>query len=157
MEDRLFHNVIQVGMVVSELEKTLDNFQKILGIGPFRIAEYPPKDDGACMREYQGEPADFTAKFCFFHFGNIELEVIQPLSGKSIWSDFLEEHGPGLHHIKFSMDRLEPARQRLEQEGFRCVQQGAAVGPNKGKVWAYYDLDGALPLCIEIMNEVIEP
>ena len=157
MEDKLFRSVIQIGMVVADLEKTLDNFQKLLGIGPFRVAEYPPEDDRGCMREYLGEPGDFTGKFCFFQFGNIELEVIQPLSGQSIWRDFLEKHGPGLHHIKFSMDRLEPAQRRLEGAGFRCVQRGAAVGPNKGKVWAYYDLEDALPLCVEIMNEVIEP
>lgn len=156
MTEKLFRNVIQIGMVVSDLEKTLTNFQNLLGIGPFRISEYPPKDDPNCMREYMGQPGDFTAKFCFFHFGNIELEVIQPISGHSIWSDFLEKHGPGLHHIKFSMDHLTPARKQLESNGFPCVQQGAAVGPNRGKVWAYYDMQDALPLCIEIMNEVIE-
>lgn len=157
MDEQLFRNLIQVGMVVSDLDKTLEAFQSLLGIGPFRIAEYPPAGEENCLREYQGKPADFTAKFCFFHFGNIELEVIQPLSGDSIWSDFLREHGPGLHHLKFSMDRLEPARRQLEEHGFRCVQQGAAVGPNKGKVWAYYELQKDLPLCIEMMNEVIDP
>ena len=118
MDELLFRNPIQVGMVVSNLDQTLEKFQSLLGIGPFRMVEYPPA---------------------------------------GIWSDFLREHGPGLHHLKFSMDRLEPARRQLEEHGFHCVQQGAAVGPNKGKVWAYYELQKDLPLCIEIMNEVIEP
>ena len=114
MDDLLFRNPVQVGMVVSDLDQTLEKFQSLLGIGPFRMAEYPPAGEEGCLREYQGKPADFTARFCFFHFGNIELEVIQPLTGNSIWSDFLREHGPGLHHLKFSMDRLEPARRQLD-------------------------------------------
>ena len=84
------------------------------------------------------------------------LEIIQPLKGESIWRDFLQTHGPGIHHLKFSVDHLSPADEYLRGQGFACVQQGAAVGPNKGKTWAYYDLEGTLPLCIELMNEVIE-
>lgn len=157
MGEGTFRKVIQIGMVVEDLDKTLQAFEQLLGIGPFRVVEYPPADEPWCRREYKGQPADFTARFSFFHFGNIELEVIQPLEGESIWRDFLRTHGPGLHHLKFSVDRLEPADRFLRQQGFACGQQGAAVGPNKGKTWAYYDLDGALPLCIELMNEVIEP
>lgn len=155
MEKDLFRHMIQVGLVVSDLENTLDNFEKLLGIGPFRIVDYPPVDEPDCLRMYQGNPSDFTAKFCFFDFGNIELEIIQPLSGSSIWLDFLNEHGPGIHHLKFSMDHQQPARQHFEANGFQCVQEGAAVGKNKGKVWSYFDLQDKLPFCVEIMNEVI--
>lgn len=155
MEKDLFQKMIQIGLVVSDLDTTLKNFEQMLGIGPFRVVEYPPAGQSECMRIYHGEPSDFTAKFSFFDFGNIELEVIQPLSGHSIWHDFLEEHGPGIHHLKFSMDYQQPARQHLEAHGFRCIQEGAAVGKNTGKVWSYYDLQGSLPFCVELMNEVI--
>lgn len=156
MKTELFRNVIQIGMVVEDLDKTLQTFESLLGIGPFRITDYPPAGEPDCQREYRGANADFTARFSFFHFGNIELAIIQPLKGESIWRDFLQTHGPGIHHLKFSVDHLSPADEYLRGQGFACVQQGAAVGPNKGKTWAYYDLEGTLPLCIELMNEVIE-
>lgn len=158
MDETLFRNVVQVGMVVSDLDQTLEKFQSLLGIRPFRTVEYPPVGEEGCLREYRGKSGDFTARFCFFNLGGIELEVIQPLTGDSIWSDFLRDHGPGLHHLKFPVDRLEPARRQLEENGFRCVQQGAAAGPNKGRMWVYYEHEPQkdLPLCIEIMNEVID-
>lgn len=79
---KTFSKPIQIGLIVSDLETTLDNLQKIFGIGPFRIVNYPPEGMENIERMYQGEPADFTAKFCFFDLGNIEFEIIQPLSGK---------------------------------------------------------------------------
>ena len=88
MDKTLFRNVVQVGMVVSDLDQTLEKFQSLLGIRPFRTVEYPPVGEEGCPREYRGKSGDFTARFCFFNLGGIELEVIQPLTGDSIWSDF---------------------------------------------------------------------
>ncbi|GAH89611.1 unnamed protein product, partial [marine sediment metagenome] len=32
------------GVVVKDLEKTLDTFTNIVGIGPFKVFDSPPKD-----------------------------------------------------------------------------------------------------------------
>ena len=71
---------IQIGLIVKDLEKTLENLQNIFGIGPFRIVDFPPKGHENIKMMYKGEDGNFTAKFCFFDFENIEFEIIQPLS-----------------------------------------------------------------------------
>ena len=38
-----------------------------------------------------------------------QIELIQPLEGRSIYSDFLQAHGPGLHHIRFSVEPFDAA------------------------------------------------
>ena len=118
-------------------------------IARFRNGSYRRKKDGGYI--LAGKSADWTV--------HEDWEMLldgRELKGESIWRDFLQTHGPGIHHLKFSVDHLSPADEYLRGQGFACVQQGAAVGPNKGKTWAYYDLEGTLPLCIELMNEVIE-
>lgn len=65
MKTELFRNVIQIGMVVEDLDKTLQTFESLLGIGPFRITDYPPAGEPDCQREYRGANADFTARFSF--------------------------------------------------------------------------------------------
>ena len=35
--------------------------------------------------------------------GTVELDLIQPMEGKTIWSDFLSERGPGIHHLRFNV------------------------------------------------------
>lgn len=150
---RVFDAPIQIGILVNDLEPTLTRLEKDFGIGPWRIAEYPPHGESPYM-EYHGKPGNFSAKFCFFKFQNIELEIIQPLSGDTIWQDWIDKHGPGIHHIKFLVDNHADAEQYLNDKGYKIYQQGASVGPNKGKVWAFYDTYDSIGFDIEIMNRL---
>jgi len=151
-----FRNPIQIGLLVDDLEPMLENFEKIFGIGPFRVVEFPPPGHENVMRKYKGQDTDFSAKFCFFNLGNIELEIIQPLSGKNIWRDFLDEHGPGLHHIKFSVPEHGPSMEYLANQGIEIEQMGASVGKNAGKEWVFYDTRDEIGFAIETMNEIIK-
>ncbi len=153
--EETFRNPIQIGMVTDDLEGTLKTFQEILGIGPFNVVEFPPEGAQTPMMRYYGQDAPFTAKFCFFNLGSIEFEVIQPLTGKTIWRTFLDEKGPGLHHIKFSIPEHDPVREYFKSKNVKISQSGASVGKNLGKVWEYYDLEDTLGFSIETMNEII--
>jgi len=152
MGENHFEKLIQIGLVVSDLDTTLVNLQDLLGMGPFRIVSYPPKGAEDCPRVYRDQPGDFTAKFCFFDYGNIEFEVIQPLSGQNIWSEFLEKNGPGLHHIKFLVEDMPAAARHLTSKGAPLIQSGASVGKNAGRTWAFYDTQPQLGFYTEIMN-----
>jgi methylmalonyl-CoA/ethylmalonyl-CoA epimerase len=156
MPASVFLRPIQIGLIVKDLDRTLENLQKIFGIGPFRIVDFPPEGHEDIKRVYKGENADFTAKFCFFDLGNIELEIIQPLSGKSIWQDFIDEKGPGLHHIKFNVPEHGPVSTYLEGNGIGITQMGGAVGKNAGKEWVFYDTEEKIGFAIETINEIIK-
>ena len=151
-----FRNPIQIGMVVRDLETTLKNLEEILGIGPFRVLEFPPEGEENVKMMYRGKDAPFRAKFCFFDLGNIEIEVIQPLEGETIWDDFLEKKGPGLHHIKFLLPTHGPTREYMNEKGIEISQMGASVGKNAGKEWVYYDTEDLVGFAIETMNEIVE-
>lgn len=151
-----FRHPIQIGMLVDDLEPVLQRLEEIFGIGPFRIVDFPPEGHEDVAREYQGKPADFAGRFCFFDLGNIELEVIQPTRGKSAWRDWLDEHGPGLHHIKFSVPTHAPSRAYLAENGIDILQKGASVGKNAGKEWVFYDTEELIGFTIETMNEVVD-
>ena len=148
----LVRDPIQVGVLVRDLESYLAKLEEVFGIGPFRIAEYPPKD-AVPMREYHGKNGNFTAKFCFYHLGNIELELIQPIDGENIWEDHMQQHGPGIHHLKFLVPEHESVRAYMEANGYTISQQGAGVGPNKNRVWAFYPTYDDIGFDVEIMNQ----
>jgi hypothetical protein len=152
----VFRKPIQIGLLVDDLETVIQNLETIFGIGPFRVVNFPPPGFENVMRKYKGEDANFSAKFCFFDLGNIELEIIQPLSGESIWRDFIDKHGPGLHHIKFSIPEHAPVREYLEGQGITIEQMGASVGKNAGKEWVFYDTYDKIGFGIELMNEIIK-
>jgi len=151
----IFKKFLHVGVVVKDLERTLDTLTDVFGIGPFKILDFPPKDEESEIEmAYHGKPADFSAKFCFADMGNIELEIIQPISGKSVWFDFLEKHGEGIHHIKFLLSDLQETKQYLDEYNFELTQSGSAVGVNKGKTWAYFGTEDKIGFVIEVLNEL---
>ncbi len=48
---------------------------------------------------YRGHPADFVADIAFSYAGDTQLELIAPVTGHSVYSEFLDRCGSGLHHI----------------------------------------------------------
>ena len=53
---------------------------------------------------YLGSPADFVANISLSYLGDMQLELIAPVSGHNVYSDFLRDRGPGLHHICVEAD-----------------------------------------------------
>lgn len=73
--------------------------------------------------EYRGKPADFVAHISMAYSGDVQLELIQPVRGESIYSEFLERTGGGLHHLCWEVDDLEVALKSAD--GIEVVQRGA--------------------------------
>jgi len=135
----------QIGIVVSDIEKVASSFQNLLGIGPFEYFDMPGEvpDDSA---EYYGNPGCWELKLAFAQSGPLKLELIQPVSGKSIFMDFLNEHGPGLHHLRYIVPDIEKCISGVKKKGFQIISKGRGIHTNS--TWAYIDtreiLDGVL-------------
>lgn len=43
-------------------------------------------------------------RFVFLDLGNGYLELLEPLDGESTIADYLDENGPGIHHLAFLTD-----------------------------------------------------
>ena len=49
---------------------------------------------------------------CFAEANGIIWELMQPVSGKTIMAEFLEQHGEGIHHIAFDCNGI-PFEERM--------------------------------------------
>ncbi len=146
----LFKNFVQIGVVVADLDQVARNLSEIFGIGPFYKVEWPPRSD--MRRFYHGEQGEFTARLAFSDIGPVELELIQPLEGDSIWADFLRERGPGIHHIRFNVEAIEPVVEYLSRHGIEPSQYGDGLRP--GTTWVNFDTENQVGFVIEIMNAI---
>jgi len=85
--------VSQVGFVVRDLDKAMAAYWRV-GVGPWRVYTY-----GAPLVKditYRGKPGNWRFLIALASLGaGFSLELIQPLSGESIYSEFLEHHGEG--------------------------------------------------------------
>jgi methylmalonyl-CoA/ethylmalonyl-CoA epimerase len=145
-----FRDVVQIGVVVKDLDKSIQALGDIFGIGPFRTIDWPPAGRTDIEKFYYGQPGDFTARMAFTELGPVELELIQPVSGRSIWADFLDQHGEGIHHIRFNLEDLEPVLEYLTGHNIGVAQMGSGLRP--GTIWANLDTESTVGFTIEIMK-----
>ena len=137
----------QVGIIVEDIEKATEAWAAFLG-----MEEVP----GISVAEghesrptvFRGDPSNASAKLSFFQLDNITIELIEPLEGNSTWREFLEEHGPGIHHIAFNVDNMKHSVKLFEAAGIREIQHG---GWGTGE-YAYMDGSGSLELIIELLE-----
>ena len=135
---------VQIAWVTRDLDATEKALTTLLGAKKWiRIAGVPFGPD-TCT--YRGRPADFVADISFSYAGDTQLELIAPVTGDSIYTDFLDRVGPGLHHICIEADDLDRA---LAERGAEVVQGGLMPG---GMEFAYVSADGAGVPYIEIAH-----
>ncbi|MDH6246587.1 VOC family protein [Mycobacterium sp. OTB74] len=80
---------------------------------------------------FGGEAADFLADISLSYAGDMQLEVIAPVSGTSIYSEFLDTVGAGLHHVCIEApddQAFEQALADADRDGAPVVQDGVMPG-----------------------------
>jgi catechol 2,3-dioxygenase-like lactoylglutathione lyase family enzyme len=149
IRETAFRNMVQIGVVVRDLDRTVQFLSEILGLGPFRYITYPPdREDMATT--YRGEPGAYSHRIAFTELGPIELEIVQPLTGESALTEFLEEHGEGIQHIRFNVDDLQPVLDYVETHGITVLMSGTGLRP--GTTWVHLDTADKTGFVIELMN-----
>ncbi len=134
-------SIDQIGIVVRDLHGMVATLKQLLGIDDFRIMEWPIEGIEP-EATYHGEPGNFKLLLGFATVGNMQLEIVQPLEGKNIYSDFLEEHGPGLHHFRLTVPDFEERVKELKAKGIENIASGTGV--HVGSKWAYFDTSKVL-------------
>jgi methylmalonyl-CoA/ethylmalonyl-CoA epimerase len=148
----VFKECVQIGVVVADIDRSIEGLTRVFGIGPFRIVDWPPAGRTDIQKFYYGQAGDFTARLAFAEIGAVELELIQPLEGQSIWADFLRERGPGIHHVRFNTPDMDSLVEYLAQNGVAVAQAGTGIRP--GTKWAYFDTDDLVGFTIEALKTV---
>ena len=145
-----FKICLQIGAVVTDLDQTLRTLIEVFGFGPFRVFDWPPPGRLDIEEYYYGRRVHFKARKAFADMGPVELELIQPLEGESIYFDFLREHGAGLHHIRFNVPELQSVVDYLAENHFQVSQMGSGLRP--GTIWANFDTERLVGFTIEVMK-----
>jgi alkylhydroperoxidase/carboxymuconolactone decarboxylase family protein YurZ/catechol 2,3-dioxygenase-like lactoylglutathione lyase family enzyme len=84
-------------MVVRDWRETAKNYSSLLGLKRWKAVEVTP----SIMTEstYYGSRQSCSWISAFAKSGDTLIELCQPLSGKSIFDDFLRARGEGVHHV----------------------------------------------------------
>lgn len=122
-------NAIEIAIVTADHQRTMKGLVR-LGIGPWRVYTFGPEN--VSEQTYHGEAVEFWLKVCFARSGNITWELMEPIDGPTIFADYLDRHGEGIHHVAYNC-RDVPMADRIrefEARGFQCVQSGKWMNTN---------------------------
>jgi catechol 2,3-dioxygenase-like lactoylglutathione lyase family enzyme len=133
---------VQIAWVTKDLDATENALTSLLGARKW--VRVPDVHFGPDTCTYRGRPADFVAHISFSYAGDTQLELIAPVSGESIYSEFLDRAGPGLHHICIEVDDVDEA-----VSGAEVVARGLMPG---GMEFAYVTAEAAGVPYIEIAH-----
>lgn len=128
--------ITQIAWVVSDIAATERFLSACFGVRKW--TRMPEVHFGPETCTYRGEPADFTAHIGLSYRDEMQFELIEPVRGVSIYTEFLERNGPGLHHICAEPADFDAAVGTASERGIEIVQQGDMFGQMR---FAY--LDGA--------------
>jgi methylmalonyl-CoA/ethylmalonyl-CoA epimerase len=140
--------LVQIGIVVADRDRTTQLLTSLFGMGPFRFVEWPDRPESKYY--YRGLEESVRIRQAFVQLGDVEVELIQPVEGRSGYKDFLDETGGGIHHVLFEVTDIDPVIQKLEKHGVTVLQSGTGIRP--GTRWALLDTKELLGFLVELRH-----
>jgi catechol 2,3-dioxygenase-like lactoylglutathione lyase family enzyme len=140
----------QVALVVRDLEAAVRHWWDVLGVGPWTAYTLGPPRLRDCV--YRGERADFSLRHALGWSGDVQIELVQPLTGPSIFADHLARHGEGLQHLGRYVDDHPGAVQDYLDRGFTPLQSARGFGAEGDGAFAYFEPPGGNGLVVELIS-----
>lgn len=139
---------VQIGIVVADRDQATKLLSSLFGIGPFRLVDWPDRPEAKFY--YRGVEERVRFKQAFVQLGDVEVELIQPLEGRSAYADFLSDTGGGIHHVLFEVKAIDPVLEELAKCGITVLQSGTGIRP--GTRWALLDTQKQLGFLVELRH-----
>ena len=98
-------SVAHIGIAVPSIRDALPFYRDVLGLAPGT----PDHADGATIVS--------------LHFGDVDVELLEPVEPSSPVAKFLAKRGPGIHHICYRVADLDAALTRCRAAGYRLVDE----------------------------------
>jgi len=136
--------IIQVGILVKDVAEAAKKLEKLIGIGPFEILEPEYRD-----LTYRGKTGKFKIRVALAKAGPIQIELMQPLYGETIYDEFAKRKGYGLHHLGIKTDNMEQSVKEMQEKGFRVIQSGNRPGVK----WAYLSTEDQTDVIFELLEK----
>lgn len=129
--------ISQIAVVSWDLQKTMEQYTKLLGWGPWNINRLEPPL--LHHTEVRGEQVDYSMLNAETSVGGMGFEILQPLEGPSIYREWLETHGEGLHHIAVMQHSFEESADFKQR--FTEIGSSVLMGGRIGETIEFYYLD----------------
>ena len=105
-------HIEHIGIAVKNLEASIEFYEKVLGLTCYSIEEV----------------ADQKVRTAFFMVGQTKIELLESTDPDGPIGKFIEKRGEGIHHIAFSVEKIEEQLLHAANSGVRLIDSE----PRKG-------------------------
>ena len=98
-------SVAHIGIAVPSIRDALSFYRDVLQVAPA-----------------PAEAAD-GASIVSLHFGDVDVELLEPTDPSSPVAKFLAKRGPGIHHVCYRVPDLDAALTRCRAAGYQLVDE----------------------------------
>lgn len=105
-------HIEHIGIAVNSLEEAIPYYENVLGLKCYAIEEVP----------------DQKVKTAFFQVGNTKIELLESTDPEGPIGRFIENKGPGVHHLAFAVDNAGEALKSVEAKGVRLIDKTSRKG-----------------------------
>jgi methylmalonyl-CoA epimerase len=116
----MIDGIDHIAIAVRSIEDALPFYQQSLGLGLVEIEEVPTQ----------------KVRVALLNLGNTRIELLEPTASDSPIAKFLEDRGPGLHHIALATTSLQQRLDSLARDGVRLIDRVVKTGA-EGKEIAF--------------------
>jgi len=145
----IIKEIRQIGIVVKDIDEAVKRWSE-LGVGPWTSITIV-EDENNDTTLY-GEKCSFVVKLANAWVGSLEIELMQPISGKSPHSDFLEQHGEGVHHLAMFLEDPRNTAKQVQEKGYEEMMNTSGFGPLKDGVAVFVDTMPGLTVALELVK-----
>jgi methylmalonyl-CoA/ethylmalonyl-CoA epimerase len=105
-------HIEHIGIAVTNLKDAIDFYEKVLGLTCYNIEEVP----------------DQKVRTAFFMVGQTKIELLESTDPEGPIGKFIAKRGEGLHHIAFSVEKIEEQLIHAAEQGITLID----CKPRKG-------------------------
>ena len=129
-----FEHYTHVGIAVRDMDRYVKRMTEAFG---YKVANYGQTPDSPDKR-YNGEYEDFAFKLAFIYRGDQMLELLEPIRGRNVISEYLEKCGEGLHHFNYNVHHYDEVVAHMKEQGYNMIMEGTSFR-HPGHRWCYFD------------------
>lgn len=104
----------QIGFVVKDLAKAMAAYDPLFG--PFTTM-----DPGEMVFNYRGEPNASEIRLAFGRSGDVEIELIEWISGGTPHKEFLDAGHEGMQHVRFIVDDIDESIEQAKALDYHAI------------------------------------
>jgi methylmalonyl-CoA/ethylmalonyl-CoA epimerase len=104
-----------IAIAVQDLDEAIKFWRDELGLGLDHIEEVSSQ----------------KSRVAFFQAGQDEIELVEPTEEGTGLARFIQEKGPGIHHLCFEVDNLEETLTDLKSKGIRLINESPVILPGR--------------------------